>query len=275
MATNAQAMRALAVGNDLRLRRAAERRRIVALDSKAGRRELADLLEELPAWLAGEQLGRFLRWPRRMGAAAAHRMIAFSGVRATTLTRLSALTERQREVLVTALRADGGIVTRLCNGCQRTLPCWNFPPNGNGTSGGWRDYDGTLRRGRCYACERQRHRASYEQSVNAPIHDDWGPPLAKAPAALPAEPFAQWLERKRKVFRIEHEGGDDEFGRVLGIAPRRVRGFIQREADFQMVRFSTVDRVLTREGSTALWELYGDLYPDVEPQLPGNEEEAA
>ena len=58
---------ALALANDIRSRRAAEKKRIFALPRQEGRNAVADLIEELPDWLESERLTRFLSYPQRSG----------------------------------------------------------------------------------------------------------------------------------------------------------------------------------------------------------------
>ena len=69
---------------------------------------------------------------------------------------------------------------------------------------------------------------------------------------LPLEPFAAWLEE------LVGEVGTAVAEDVTGLSQRRIYCFIQREQDG--VTLDAVDRVLVREGSIHLSELYPELY---------------
>jgi hypothetical protein len=82
-------------------------------------------------------------------------------------------------------------------------------------------------------------------------------------AELPIEPFAKWLEGRLLAY-----GGVERLASVVGINDstplRRIIDRSDRGRPKKFVRLSFVDRCLTREGSRLLFDLYPELYPDVE-----------
>lgn len=104
---------------------------------------------------------------------------------------------------------------------------------------------GTQLKSSCASCERIRKRKEkrrYQDNLELPI-----------------EPFAQWLERA-----VRRHGGVERLGEEIGADPAPLRRYIARcEANGEPkrgVRMTTVDRVLTHEGSTHLRELYPSVY---------------
>lgn len=78
----------------------------------------------------------------------------------------------------------------------------------------------------------------------------------KREPTLPAAPLIKWAEK-----RIAEEYGDwVAFGRMCGLDDRNFRRFRSGED----VTLSTVDRILTRDGTALLFEVYPeDEYPDL------------
>lgn len=145
---------------------------------------------------------------------------------------------------------------RYCSLCHQEKPYWDFPTNG---AHGWPDRGGSRRRYSCRACEKMRHAERHAGGVGG---DDIIPqPIVSA--VLPLEPFALWLEHKWKVYKTLHgtSACKDVFAEGLGLAGRQLEVYLKREQVSTTVK--VVDRVLTREGSTGLDELYPHLYPDL------------
>lgn len=95
-----------------------------------------------------------------------------------------------------------------------------------------------------------------------------------------AAPFREWLEERRRVFLSEsrqdanghvitwREGGPVPpwFSAYVGVADRHLYRILKGE--MKRVRIDIVDQALVHEGSTMLWELYPELYPDMEMPEP-------
>lgn len=76
------------------------------------------------------------------------------------------------------------------------------------------------------------------------------PPVAR----LPVGPFKAWCAQ-----RVEKYDSIADFCQVTEMNERRVYDLMNDRQ--KTVTLEVVDRALTREGSTFLWELYPDLYP--------------
>lgn len=85
---------------------------------------------------------------------------------------------------------------------------------------------------------------------------------------LPAGPFAMWL---RDEYRRQGKPGPVVFARRLGLdAPNVLR---LMDGTQPSVHVNMVDKALTRSGAH-LWEVYPELYPDVDFDLFGEAYEA-
>lgn len=110
-ATSQQVMNALALANDIRSKRAAEKREIASLPMREGRAVVAALLEDTPAWLQSETIGRLLSYPRSTGRAYATRMLLYIANPHWPVgenTRIRQLTPAQRSNLAKMLRDGWG-----------------------------------------------------------------------------------------------------------------------------------------------------------------------
>lgn len=96
-----QHLRALQRANDVKLRRAALKRRIAA-----GEASVSEVLEAVPPEAETMRIAELLRSQRRWGQTRARRLLAFYGI--GELRELRRLTERQRRVLAEALAAQSG-----------------------------------------------------------------------------------------------------------------------------------------------------------------------
>jgi hypothetical protein len=80
---------------------------------------------------------------------------------------------------------------------------------------------------------------------------------------LPVEPFARWLEG-----RVLAYGGVETFARSVGLNDTAPLRRVLRRGDHgrpkKSVRLSFADKIVTLDGSTFLWEIWPELYPDVE-----------
>ena len=92
---------ALARANEIRLHRAAERRRVHALPTADGLSAVAQILADNPEWVRTANLGDVLTWPRRVGARARDRVLTRTGM--SPSKSVGTLTARQRLVLGVAL----------------------------------------------------------------------------------------------------------------------------------------------------------------------------
>lgn len=81
-------------------------------------------------------------------------------------------------------------------------------------------------------------------------------------AMLPVGPFSDWL-RSRIAYlqRIEQQSTWQD---LVGLSGRSIRAIVHCE--YPTVNLDLVDRVLTRDDTTNLQDLYPDLYPDEEAQ---------
>lgn len=70
--------------------------------------------------------------------------------------------------------------------------------------------------------------------------------------ALPIEPIHEWVKRKAKIF------GNLELAKLCGVNERVVTRILRKE--YSEINFSTVDEMLTNEGSTFIWDLYPQEY---------------
>ena len=96
--TNSQCMRALARANEVRLARAALKRRVAA-----GECEVTDVVSELPWEAHSMSLAELLCSQRRWGRARSRKLLNSVGL--SEGKRLGTLTERQQGILVGALEA--------------------------------------------------------------------------------------------------------------------------------------------------------------------------
>lgn len=71
--------------------------------------------------------------------------------------------------------------------------------------------------------------------------------------ALPIAPIRDWVIQKAKVY-----GGYRELSVHCGVYERTITRIVGRE--HSDINFSTVDEILTNEGSTFIWDLYPDEY---------------
>lgn len=96
--SDSQCMRALARANEVRLARAALKRKVAA-----GEREVTDVVNELPWEARSMSLAELLCSQRRWGRARSRKLLNSVGL--SEGKRLGTLTERQQRVLVLALEA--------------------------------------------------------------------------------------------------------------------------------------------------------------------------
>lgn len=95
---------ALAEANRIRFRRADFKKEITQLGRFDGCELLADMIEELPDWLAGADVLTVIGWAPYVGAGKAETIYARTGAQARQ-RRLRDLSPRQRRVIVRLLRA--------------------------------------------------------------------------------------------------------------------------------------------------------------------------
>lgn len=103
-----QHLQALERANRCRRERAAERRRVAAMDRAAATRRVLELLEDPPEPLARMCVGALLLWIPRVGRTKLRRWL--SGLRISELRRLEELTPRERARLAAAVRGDSWIL---------------------------------------------------------------------------------------------------------------------------------------------------------------------
>ena len=85
---------------------------------------------------------------------------------------------------------------------------------------------------------------------------------ARAQELVSIEPFQEWIEKCLRIYSV------DEFALIVETSPRSVhRWRTGKEIDkrgilrtIKEIPIHTVDIATTREGSSALWELYPKLY---------------
>lgn len=97
-----QRMAALAKGNEIRLARAAERRRLKAMPREESRREVAALIAEPTEMWFTASLDYVLRMAARTGPAQISKWLRSTGLSPTKT--LGSMTERQRRVLAGVVR---------------------------------------------------------------------------------------------------------------------------------------------------------------------------
>jgi hypothetical protein len=100
MTTGPQRMQALERANAVRLKRAQLKRGIAD-----GRMSAADVILDLPWEASSWPVGELLTSQRRWGSIRAHKLLA--GLHISETRPVGALTQRQRQVLATQLRAHG------------------------------------------------------------------------------------------------------------------------------------------------------------------------
>lgn len=158
--------------------------------------------------------------------------------------------------------AQEGAATHVCCGCKRDQSALAFRHCSPKEHGGWYDTEGVRRRPCCRTCLSARARR-YRHNELARSE---GGQLLAGKGYLPVEPFRDWVLRKRTIYRVTHpprNQRDHGLSAYLGIENRRLWDII--EGHTQEVSVDIVERALLHEGSTMLWELYGDLlYPDEE-----------
>lgn len=248
----------------IRMRRGAEHRRVREMSHAEGQTWLADvLLKDPPDWLGSAALGRVLAWPVQTGrhttATTLARASSAVGHYIASEMRIDELTEDERDALGAILRGERlRPLVHVCASCGMEKHYTEFARHGN-AGGGWRDHRGKRRRSWCRSCQRLRDQERYAgRTPKAPK----GKCRLGPDRMLSSEPFAQWLERKCARYRLEHGEGKDAFANTLTISSRRLETYLRREQE--TVGLRVVDRVLTHEGSTCLFELYPELYPDEE-----------
>ena len=116
--------------------------------------------------------------------------------------------------------------TKECKGCGKTKPLSDFNRRKDSADG---------YRHRCKPCSETRPR---KNPVNPPAQG----------GRLPVEPFRSWLEK-----RLAHYGSPKILAAVTGMNERQLHRVMSGES--KKVALDTVDRALTYERSTALWEL--------------------
>ncbi|HWF25991.1 MAG TPA: hypothetical protein VG275_11115 [Solirubrobacteraceae bacterium] len=99
-----QRNRALDRANEVRVRRAAEGRKIEAAPADRAKAMFADLLVSCPAWLESEPIGRWLARLPRYGPSRIEKLLERRKI--SELRRIGALTIRQRRELVRALGVE-------------------------------------------------------------------------------------------------------------------------------------------------------------------------
>lgn len=183
-------------------------------------------------------------------------------------------------MLESRIRAD-----YACNRCHRTLGPEDYYVKRNY---GWLDTDGHRHTRTCKDCCRRGYQASGEKSqvkaralaeikreedhrldqwefidrhgLNVPVPGlvacDYEPDIR-----LPIEPFRNWLTLKQR--RHEGQHGRDGFAHSIGLTERRLWSVLHDKRQ-RRVSLMVVDRALTHEGSAHLFELYPELYPDVD-----------
>lgn len=111
---------------------------------------------------------------------------------------------------------------------------------------------------RFYAEKRRRERGVQPLAIEKSTYK-----RSKNDDLISIKPFQQWIES-----RIETYGSIEDFAIAVDTSPRTVlRWRTGREIDkrgkeriFDKIPLHTVDVALTREGNTALWEVYPELY---------------
>jgi len=101
MSATTQRSRALKRANEIRCRRAAERRSLRTLPSAEARARLGSLVMECPGWLAGLPVDVLLRWLPGVGEVKVARLLSLIDVRGVRSTGL--LSVRQRQLLAVYL----------------------------------------------------------------------------------------------------------------------------------------------------------------------------
>jgi hypothetical protein len=112
--TDSQCMRALARANEVRLARAALKRRVAA-----GEREVIDVVSELPWEAHSMSLAELLCSQRRWGRARSRKLLNSVGL--SEGKRLGTLTERQQRILVRALEAKSRERMAMSNGARAVV----------------------------------------------------------------------------------------------------------------------------------------------------------
>ena len=142
--------------------------------------------------------------------------------------------------------ASEPLVRKRCNKCGRNRLA--------------KFYDSRLREdrhdmlaARCRDCVREDWRLKREEEARHKRAVKRGLELPKV-NRLPIKPFQSWVED-----RLTKYESITEFCEATEMHERRVYDLLRGRQN--TVELETVDRALTREGSTMLWELYPDLYP--------------
>lgn len=92
-----QHLEALALGNEIRMKRAAYRREV-----EAGMEGLTDLLNRREErWLKNAKVGMILTWPRRAGRVTAAKVLGYTHISETR--RVGTLTDREVGILLAAV----------------------------------------------------------------------------------------------------------------------------------------------------------------------------
>jgi hypothetical protein len=104
--TQPQHMQALKKANDIRFRRADDKRRIAEATGPRSYHVVADLIERAPEHLGRVPMLTLAKWPKRMGAFRAERLLADHSITPGRL--LGQLTLRQRQALAASLRVMSG-----------------------------------------------------------------------------------------------------------------------------------------------------------------------
>lgn len=109
MTASPQALEAFALANERRLARAVIRREVIALDHRAGRERVAELLGDPPPELGGASIAMVLCWIHRVGPRQTRRWLTSLSMPVSELRQVRELTERQRREIAGRLRAGGAL----------------------------------------------------------------------------------------------------------------------------------------------------------------------
>jgi hypothetical protein len=70
---------------------------------------------------------------------------------------------------------------------------------------------------------------------------------------LPIEPLSEWAIKRAKAY-----GGNKGLAEYCGVDERTITRIVHKE--YPEINFSTVDEILTNEGSTFIWDIYPNEY---------------
>lgn len=136
---------------------------------------------------------------------------------------------------------------KVCNKCKKRRAAKFFKPYKR------KDRKDDLS-ARCRDCIREDNRERWiaRKQLQKDIEEGRALP---AVSRLPADPFREWLTRDA----LPRYASIREFCEATGLQERRVFDVVKGRQ--KNVSLDYVDKAVTRDGSTFLWELYPELYP--------------